>query len=269
MAHGISIAVNWETTANRMLDGYAAGNNDAKVADQTLRAVGHPADSPIYFSADFDASPAQQVAIDAYLKGAADAIGRKRVGVYGGYWVVKRCLDAGTAAWAWQAEAWSGGNVDSRAHLFQHAQYVLVGGVQCDLNEALQSDFGQHPNPAGDEMSAEIEQMIRDMHVKVTSMIPTRAIDTTGKPDSEIYHDDMLGWSVNADAFGWKNEQRLIALQSTVGALQAAISALTAAISLEHDLDPDEFRVILNDALAKAVIKVDVSVAGEPTHGST
>jgi hypothetical protein len=116
----------------------------------------------------------------------------------------------------------------------------------------------------GDEMSAEIEQMIREMHVKVTGMVPTRAIDTTGKPDSEIYKDDMLGWSVNADGYGWRNEQRLIALQSEVAALRAAISTLTAAVSADKDLDPDEFRVILDDALARAIIKVDVTGVVEP-----
>lgn len=263
-AHGVAVAVNFETTANRMLDGYAAGVNDARIADQTLHAVGHPADLPVYFSADFDATPDQQVAIDSYLNGAADVIGAARVGIYGGYWIVKRCLDKKTAAWAWQTEAWSGGNRDPRTHILQHAEYVVVGGVECDLNEALQSDFGQHPRPAGDEMSAEIAQMVREMHVKVTGLIPTRAVDNTGRPDSEIYKDDMLGWSVNADAFGWKNEQRLIAMQSEVTALRGAINALAAAVSMEHDLSPDEFKIILDDALASAIIKVDVSVTGQP-----
>jgi hypothetical protein len=231
MAHEVMVAVNWETTADRMLDGYGAGSDDAKTADQTLRAVGHPADLPIYFSADFDAAPGQQVAIDAYLNGAANIIGRDRVGVYGGYWVVKRCLDNGSAKWAWQAEAWSGGNRDPRAHIFQHAKYVTVGGVQCDLNEALQPDFGQHPQPAGVEMSPEIEQMIRDIHRESTLRLPHRRADDAAL---NLPDDTVLGYATDADAYGWRCEQRLIALQSTVAEQQTAIAALTTAMTSAH-----------------------------------
>jgi hypothetical protein len=260
-AHGIAVAVNFETTADRMLDGYNAGVTDARLADQTLRAVGHPPDSPIYFSADWDAAPSDQVAIDAYLRGCASVIGIDRVGIYGGYWVVKRCLDNGTARWAWQAQAWSGNNRDPRAHIFQHAQYVTVGGVQCDLNEALQPDFGQHPSPAGDEMSPEIEQMIRDIHHESTLRLPQRRDDDTSL---NLPDDTVLGHAADAAAFGWRSEQRLLVLQATVAALQAAITTLTAAVTSSHGLDPDEFKVILDDALAQALIKVDISVAGQP-----
>jgi Domain of unknown function (DUF1906) len=228
MAHGVMVAVNWETTADRMLAGYGAGSDDAKAADQALRAVGHPADLPIYFSADFDANPGQQAAIDAYLNGAANIVGRDRVGVYGGYWIVKRCLDNGSAKWAWQAEAWSGGNRDPRAHIFQHAKYVTVGGVQCDLNEALQPDFGQHPQPTGAEMSPEIEQMIRDIHRESTLRLPHRRADDTAL---NLPDDTVLGYATDADAYGWRCEQRLIALQATVAAQHDAIIALAIALT--------------------------------------
>lgn len=261
VTHGIAVAVNWETTASRMLDGYAAGVNDARTADQTLRTVGHPDNLPIYFSCDIDATPDDQVAIDNYLRGCASVIGIDRVGVYGGYWVIKRCLDNGTAKWAWQAQAWSGGNRDPRAHIFQHARYVTVNGVQCDLNEALQPDFGQHPSPAGDEMSAEIEQMIRDIHWESTQRLPQRRADDTAL---NLPDDTVLGHAADAAAFGWRAEQRLLVLQATVAALQAAITTLTAAVTSSHGLDPDEFKVILDDALANALVKVDISVAGQP-----
>ncbi len=144
-AHGIDIVSNWETYADRMLEGYDAGRTDAKYARAQVLRCGGRLDRPIYFSADWDATPEQQSAIDAYLNGAASVIGAENVGVYGGYWVVKRCLDNGTARWGWQAEAWSGGNVDQRAHLRQlnNAGYAWVGGVQCDINESTTSDYGQ------------------------------------------------------------------------------------------------------------------------------
>lgn len=147
-AHGVAVVVNWETTADRMRAGYQAGVSDAQSAESTAASLGIPADRPIYFSADWDASPVDQAAIDAYLSGAAAVIGPDRVGVYGSYYAAQRCLDNGTARWAWQTAAWSGGRIESRAHIFQHAATVVVGGVSCDVNEARQPDFGQHPYSA-------------------------------------------------------------------------------------------------------------------------
>ncbi len=148
-AAGIGVILNWETSADRMLAGYDAGRADALSAATVARNLGAPNDRPIFFSADFDASPAQQATIDAYLAGVASAIGLARTGVYGSYYVCQRCLDNGTAAWAWQAGAWSGGNIEPRAHLYQRIGFATVDGVECDVNEARQlPDFGQHPQPA-------------------------------------------------------------------------------------------------------------------------
>lgn len=144
-AAGIAVVLNFETTADRMRAGHDAGIADAQVAHATANSLGIPADRAVYFSADFDATPVDQVAIDAYLTGAASVIGAARVGVYGSYYAVQRCLDNGTAHWAWQTSAWSGGLIEPRAHIYQHGGTVLVGGVECDINEALQVDFGQHP----------------------------------------------------------------------------------------------------------------------------
>jgi hypothetical protein len=153
MAQGVAVVVNWETFAERMRDGYPAGVVDARQADAVARSVGHPSDRPIYFSADWDTTPTDQVAIDDYLRGAASVIGVPRVGVYGSYYVCRRCLDNRTARWAWQTGAWSGGQREPRAHIYQRIGYVTVNGVQCDVNESLQLDFGQHlegemPTPA-------------------------------------------------------------------------------------------------------------------------
>jgi hypothetical protein len=148
-AAGVSVVLNWETSADRMLGGYDAGRADALSADSVTRNLGVPSDRPIFFSADWDASPAQQATIDAYLAGVASVIGLPRTGVYGSYYVCKRSLDNGTATWAWQAGAWSGGQIEPRAHIYQRIGSVTVGGVECDVNEAQQlPDFGQHPQPA-------------------------------------------------------------------------------------------------------------------------
>lgn len=142
-ANAVEIVSNWETYANRMLEGWSAGVADANAGLAQVLACGGSKDRPIYFSADWDATDAQQAQIDDYLRGAASVLGVENVGVYGGYWVVKRCLDNGTARWAWQTDAWSGGNLESRAQLHQLIGFVDVAGVICDKNEANATDYGQ------------------------------------------------------------------------------------------------------------------------------
>lgn len=165
-AHDISIVANWETTADRMLDGYSAGLLDAELALARVLVCGGRVDRPIYFSADFDATLAQQVPIDEYLRGAAAVLGVANVGIYGGYWPVHRALDNGTAVWSWQTDAWSGGNVETRRNLHQFVGTVRVGGVDCDENEALTEDFGQW-DYEGDDVTPEQDAVLRDIQVQL------------------------------------------------------------------------------------------------------
>lgn len=157
LAAGIDVVSVWETTADRMLAGYSAGVIDAHLAAAEQHACGAPPDAPIYFAADFDATPAQQAPIDAYLSGAASVIGKKRTGIYGGFYVVKRALDAGVCHYGWQTYAWSGGQWEDRAQLQQFHNGVRINKVSCDLNRATAADFGQWTRtakpkpPAGDK----------------------------------------------------------------------------------------------------------------------
>ena len=147
LAAGLSIVIVAEEGASRMLGGYAAGAVDARHADAVVKALGM-AGLPVYFACDFDSTEGQQTAINAYLDGAASVIGRARVGIYGGYWPVKRALDAGKAEYAWQTYAWSGGQWDSRAQLRQVQNGVTIGGADCDRDTSMAADFGQFPRPA-------------------------------------------------------------------------------------------------------------------------
>ncbi|MFF0489852.1 DUF1906 domain-containing protein [Nocardia sp. NPDC004068] len=168
-AHGVSIAATWETTATRMLEGYPAGVTDARAGlEQVLRCGGGP-DRPIYFSADFDATAEQQAAINAYLDGAASVLGRANVGIYGGYWPVSRALDAGTARWAWQTVAWSGGNLEPRRQLSQTGQQVLVAGVVCDVNKAEAEEFGQWDviEREDSDVTPEQDAILRDVQTQL------------------------------------------------------------------------------------------------------
>lgn len=169
-ANNIDIVGNWETTAARMLDGYDAGARDAEAGLAQVLRCGGREDRPIYFSADFDATPAQQVPIDGYLRGAGSVLRPANVGIYGGFWPVSRALDNGTAAWAWQTGAWSGGNTDSRINLYQRIGFVRVGGVQCDENEARTKDFGQWSITGKGTLMALTDEQQADLYAKVTDI---------------------------------------------------------------------------------------------------
>lgn len=156
-ANGVAVALVWERkllppAPDRATQGRAAGAADAAAAKAAAAAVGL-AGLPIYFAVDFDipdyapANPdplAKLGPVGVYFGGVRSVLPIGQVGVYGGYWAVKRVLDAGLASIAWQTVAWSGGNVDPRIALYQRLGTVNVGGVDCDVDEARQPNFGQN-----------------------------------------------------------------------------------------------------------------------------
>jgi len=85
--------------------------------------------------------------IGQYFKAIKDLKAGYRIGIYGGYWAVKRVMDAGLATMGWQTIAWSGGNVDPRINLLQTIAKAPISGVDVNLHEQKQADFGQWPHP--------------------------------------------------------------------------------------------------------------------------
>jgi hypothetical protein len=142
---GIDIVVIWETTAQRTLDGRAAGVIDAMDALGQAKACGMPAGGAIYFAVDWDAQAGQeQDRINAYLDGASSVLnGIHGVGLYAGYGPIKRAFDAKKITYGWQTYAWSGGKWDPRAQLQQYSNDHFINGVGCDYDRAVKNDFGQ------------------------------------------------------------------------------------------------------------------------------
>ena len=135
---GLRIVSNFESWTGRPLDGYAAGVADAKTAVANTVAAGGPANAVIYFSVDIDTrslSSTQLSTIANYFRGAASVVGLPRVGIYGGVHIVRLIANSGLAKWFWQTYAWSGGVWDSRAHIRQVRNGVLVCGGDTDINE--------------------------------------------------------------------------------------------------------------------------------------
>ena len=142
-ANGIAVALVWETTAGRMLDGYGAGVTDGTVALASAALLGFPKDRPIYFACDTDTTADQLASVRNYLDGAASVLGRARIGVYGEYDVIDHCLGTGAATWFWQTYAWSGGRLHPMAHLYQYQNDQAINGAAVDFDRALVADFGQ------------------------------------------------------------------------------------------------------------------------------
>jgi hypothetical protein len=152
LAGGIDLVSVWESTAGRSLQGHAAGVEDAHDALLQAQSAGLPAGRPIFFAVDFDAQPAQMPAIRDYFLGVRSVLDNAGpvnfpmpvpVGVYGGIAVVKYLLDRRVVSYAWQTYAWSHGQVDGRAGLYQFSNGHQVGGVGVDYNRARRADFGQ------------------------------------------------------------------------------------------------------------------------------
>src|SRR6266487_4313826 len=159
-AAGIAVFLAFEYAANAAAKGTIQGSADGKLAHSQLSELGSPPDMCVYFAVDFDIpdyapslpdTPANALTklgpVGHYFQAINALKLPYRVGVYGGYWAVKRVLDANLAVFAWQAIAWSGGHVepDPRCVLFQNLDRPPLGGADVDvrLHEATSKDFGQ------------------------------------------------------------------------------------------------------------------------------
>jgi hypothetical protein len=138
--------------------GYDGGVADAQTALRLHAAAGGADSAPIFFSVDedIDVDTWNSVAIE-WFRGIGSILGVNRTGLYGSAracalaiqdGVVGRSTTAGRW-WVWQTRAWSQGEREPGAVLFQSvvntAQNpgVVLGGTHVDVNDVLAADFGQ------------------------------------------------------------------------------------------------------------------------------
>jgi Rv2525c-like, glycoside hydrolase-like domain len=252
---GIWIVVVWESTAGRALAGHAAGAADARAALSQAQACGMPPGRPIYFAVDFDATEAQQAAIHAYLDGAASVLGRDRVGLYGGYYVIKRAFDAEKIAWGWQTYAWSGGHWDGRAQLQQYSNDRRINGVGLDYDRATKIDYGQWR--VGVTPTLEEDDMDPSTSVKVGETY-----------DKDFGKDSYPASFVWIGAFAEAKRAKAAALAGN-----AAIAELTKTVAQlaanTDDVDVDALVARIEAAIENVVIHLDVPDApAEPPAGA-
>ena len=138
--------------------GYDGGVADARTALQLHAGAGGGGSAPIFFSIDedIDHNTWKSVAVE-WFRGINSELGVDRTGIYGHSracaWaiedgVIGRSSTAGHR-WAWQTSAWSHGQREPMAVLYQSVVNTpsspgpLLGGIHVDVDDVLATDFGQ------------------------------------------------------------------------------------------------------------------------------
>lgn len=132
-SNGLDIAMVFETTGGRMLDGHGAGTADAKLAVRMLDTIGFPVKLPFGFACDFDATASSMPYIERYMRETYEIVG-PRNGIYGEHDVVKFIDELGLVTFKWQTYAWSGGVVYPKRSLYQYRNGQMLNGAEVDLN---------------------------------------------------------------------------------------------------------------------------------------
>jgi hypothetical protein len=144
-AAGIGVGFVYETTAQWVLGGHAAGVNAARAAKAHIASLGGPSAPVVYFAADFDVTTTmQEIRISECLRGAATVLGESHVGIYGGLRIVRAAMATHFAAYGWQTTAWSGGVWHDKASLRQlfGPRYGNLG-LDYNADDQLAANVGQ------------------------------------------------------------------------------------------------------------------------------
>lgn len=171
-SEGVAIGLVYEDSAGWMQGGARAGVVAARAVEADAATCGVELRSCM-LACDQQVLATQQMDnVMACLDGASTAWGLGVTGIYGQKSVVDTALGARHATWGWQTAAWSGGVVSALAHLYQHAGYVTVGGIQCDRSTVLRSDWGQVPRPGSPPADQEVPVTDEDIQKIVAAITP-------------------------------------------------------------------------------------------------
>jgi Domain of unknown function (DUF1906) len=138
--------------------GYGGGVADAQTAMRLHALAGGGDSAPIFFSVDedIDLNTWKTLATE-WFQGINSVLGVDRTGIYGGSRACAWAIGDGVIGhsstagyrWAWQTRAWSRGERESAAVLYQSVVVtatdpgVVLGGIHVDEDEVLAADFGQ------------------------------------------------------------------------------------------------------------------------------
>jgi hypothetical protein len=163
-AAGLHIVSNYQygkpgwPTPSDYTRGYDGGVADAQTALRLHAAAGGPDSAPIFFSVDedIDLNTWKSLALE-WFRGINSVMEVGRTGIYGhseacGWAVADDIIGHSSTAgfrWGWQTRAWSHGEREPAAVLYQSAVFtasdpaVVIGGIHVDADDVLATDFGQ------------------------------------------------------------------------------------------------------------------------------
>lgn len=159
---GIDIFLAFEYAADAAAHGAGQGRSDGNLAMDQLAHLGAPPDMGVYFAVDYDipdfrpdlpdtpANARKKLGpVGDYFQVVNELQHPFAVGGYGGYYAVKRLFDAGLIHLGWQTVAWSGGQRDQRAQIYQVVSTAPIVGADIDIREhtSTGADYGQWPRP--------------------------------------------------------------------------------------------------------------------------
>lgn len=162
-AHAANIALGlvYESTADRALQGYNAGINDAVTVNRLLEEFCPPHGTVIYFAVDCDVAPAQMPTIILYFQGIEEHLDQGyKMGVYGGRRVLKYMK-----AWAndrvryWSAYAWKYGIKDNY-DVSQLTASTPFGRLVIDHDEAASLEGFWEDKMTGEEIYSELKRYL-------------------------------------------------------------------------------------------------------------
>jgi hypothetical protein len=138
--------------------GYDGGIADAQTALRLHTAAGGTDSAPIFFSVDedIDLNTWNNLAVD-WFRGINSVLGVARTGIYGNArvcaWAIRDGVIGNSTTpghrWAWQTRAWSHGEREPAAVLYQSVVKSpenpgpIVGSIDVDVDDVLAADFGQ------------------------------------------------------------------------------------------------------------------------------
>jgi Domain of unknown function (DUF1906) len=163
-AAGLHIVSNFQygkpggTAPSDLTRGHDGGVADAQTALRLHGAAGGPNSAPIFFSVDddIDENTWNSLAVN-WFRGINSVLGVPRSGIYGDAqscgWAIRDGVvgHSSTAGhrWAWQTKAWSNGQREPTAVLYQSVVDTpgspgpLLGGINVDVDDVLAADYGQ------------------------------------------------------------------------------------------------------------------------------
>jgi len=145
LSEHVDLCALWETTGQRAAEGFNAGVEEAHAAMNALDKLKPRGEPPIYFAeADFDAHGEGKTGeVLEFIRGAVEAIGWHRVGLYQGFYVIEAAAAEHRCKFYMQTLAWSAGKWSRAAQVRQVAVDLNILGANCDLDVAVTPDFGQ------------------------------------------------------------------------------------------------------------------------------